>query len=72
LGLLTGDNEYVECFTEAITGDAQVTGRHARQLFVTVIFEGASSIDLWRKFGNWRCGESYILLSRESLACSPY
>jgi hypothetical protein len=51
LGLLTGDNEYVECFTEAITGDAQVTGRHARQLFVTVVFEGASSIDLWRKFG---------------------
>jgi hypothetical protein len=47
LGLLTGENEYIECFTEAITGDELVTGKQARQLFVTVVFEGASSILLW-------------------------
>jgi hypothetical protein len=49
-GLLADQNEYTQCFTDAIRVQ-MITGRHARQLFVTVIFEGASSVVLWETFG---------------------
>ena len=49
LGLLSEKNEYEQCFEEAVQ-DEWMTGRAARQLFVTCIAEGASSQRLKEKY----------------------
>ena len=48
-GLLAGNNEYEQMFADALE-ESWTHGRVARQLFVAVVLEGASSVNLRRKY----------------------